>query len=192
MATELEKMQRAKMILDKLADGIDPFNDMELPEDTVLNNVRLSRCLFYVAEILGKVIQNGGEVNARGESKARFFLTDEQKSQVSVSAEPIGINDFAKRINAVINTNSMTGISGVKINDWLLSDGYLTEITVHDKKMRVSTPKGNTARIATIDVTTPDGKSFRKNVFNVAMQSFILDNINRVNEVSKNDTADSN
>ena len=44
--TELEKMQRAKMYLDKLANGIDPISDREMPDDTVLNQVRLSRCLF--------------------------------------------------------------------------------------------------------------------------------------------------
>ena len=31
--TELETMQRAKMYLDKLARGVDPITDRELPED---------------------------------------------------------------------------------------------------------------------------------------------------------------
>ena len=43
--TELETMQRAKMYLDKLARGIDPITDREMPEDAVLNNVRICRCL---------------------------------------------------------------------------------------------------------------------------------------------------
>ena len=37
--TELEIMQRAKMYIDKLAQGIDPITDREVPEDSVLNNV---------------------------------------------------------------------------------------------------------------------------------------------------------
>ena len=60
--TELEKMQRAKMYLDKLANGIDPISDREMPDDTVLNQVRLSRCLFYVSVILRQVIENGGQI----------------------------------------------------------------------------------------------------------------------------------
>ena len=47
--TELETMQRAKMYLDKLARGIDPITDREMPEDAVLNNVRICRCLHYVS-----------------------------------------------------------------------------------------------------------------------------------------------
>ena len=60
--TELETMQRAKMYLDKLAQGIDPITDREVPEDSVLNNVRLARCFFYVSDVLSKVIDNGGVI----------------------------------------------------------------------------------------------------------------------------------
>jgi hypothetical protein len=58
--TELEKMQRAKLYIDKLAGGIDPLTDAEVPGDSVLNNVRLSRCFYYVSDILRQVIENGG------------------------------------------------------------------------------------------------------------------------------------
>lgn len=75
--TELEKMQRAKMYLDKLANGIDPISDREMPDDTVLNQVRLSRCLFYVSDILWQVIENGGQIG-RGERvhKQPFSVTE--------------------------------------------------------------------------------------------------------------------
>ena len=58
--TELEIMQRAKMYMDKLAQGIDPISGQEVPNDSVLNNVRLARCFFYVSGVLDQVIANGG------------------------------------------------------------------------------------------------------------------------------------
>lgn len=58
---EMDKLKRARMYMEKLAEGIDPITDMELPSDTVLNNVRLSRCFCYVAGVLGKLIDAGGE-----------------------------------------------------------------------------------------------------------------------------------
>lgn len=58
--TELETMQRAKMYIDKLAKGINPLDDSIVPEDGIINNVRLSRCLFYVSDVLRQVIENGG------------------------------------------------------------------------------------------------------------------------------------
>ena len=60
--TELEKIKRAKIYIEKLSNGIDPITDNKLPDDTVLNNERLSRCFFYITDILQQVVENGGEV----------------------------------------------------------------------------------------------------------------------------------
>ena len=57
---EFELLCRAKTYIDKLANGINPLNDQLLDENDVVNNVRLSRCFFYVSDILRQVIENGG------------------------------------------------------------------------------------------------------------------------------------
>ena len=43
---QAEIMQHAKEYLDKLARGIDPLTGREVPEDEIINNVRISRRLF--------------------------------------------------------------------------------------------------------------------------------------------------
>ena len=58
--TELETLERAKMYLEKLANGINPVDGIPVPDEDVINNVRLSRCFFYVADVLRQVIENGG------------------------------------------------------------------------------------------------------------------------------------
>ena len=62
--TDLEIMQHAKEYLDKLARGIDPLTGREVPEGEIINNVRISRCLFYVSDVLRQVIENGGVICA--------------------------------------------------------------------------------------------------------------------------------
>ena len=95
--TELEKMQRAKMYLDKLANGIDPISDREMPDDTVLNQVRLSRCLFYVSDILRQVIENEGQIG-RGERvhKQPFSVTEEMRQNMYYSESPVAIRAYLK------------------------------------------------------------------------------------------------
>ena len=58
--TELELLERAKMYMDKLANGINPLDDTFIPENDIVNNVRLSRCFFYVSDVLRQVIEKGG------------------------------------------------------------------------------------------------------------------------------------
>ena len=54
--TELEKIEYAKSFIDKLANGINPLDDTPIPDGDIANNVRLSRCFFYVSSILQKEI----------------------------------------------------------------------------------------------------------------------------------------
>ena len=53
--TELETIARAKMYIDKLANGINPLDDTAVAENDVVNNVRISRCLFFVSDTLRSI-----------------------------------------------------------------------------------------------------------------------------------------
>ena len=84
--TELEKMQRAKMYIDKLANGINPLDDVPAADTDIINNVRLSRCLFYVSDILRQVIENNGVVGKKSKAtKQPFFISTEKAEQFSFS-----------------------------------------------------------------------------------------------------------
>ena len=50
--TEIDKLKRAQFIIEKLANGIDPITEKLVPEDDTVNNVKISRCFFYVSDIL--------------------------------------------------------------------------------------------------------------------------------------------
>lgn len=50
--TEIETLERAKMYMEKLANGINPIDDAVIPDEDIVNNVRLSRCFFFVANVL--------------------------------------------------------------------------------------------------------------------------------------------
>ena len=58
--TELEKIAYAKTYIEKLANGINPLTDQPVPDSDSINNVRISRCLFYVSDILRQIAENGG------------------------------------------------------------------------------------------------------------------------------------
>ena len=58
--TELEKIEYTKGFVDKLAEGINPIDGTPIAEGDLLNNVRISRCMYYVSDILRRVIENGG------------------------------------------------------------------------------------------------------------------------------------
>ena len=58
--TDLEVMKRAQMYIEKLANGVDPLTNRQVADNDIINNVRISRCLFYVSDVLKGVIASGG------------------------------------------------------------------------------------------------------------------------------------
>ena len=104
--TELEKIEYAKVFIDKLANGINPLDDSTIKEDDIVNNVRLSRCFFYVSDILRQVIENGGVVSKRARGK-KFSLNADQLAKFNYSNISIPISEIAKRINALLEDDEM-------------------------------------------------------------------------------------
>ena len=57
---EVEKIKYTKEFIDSLAEEINPLNGKPIPEDDLLNNVRISRCMFYVSTLLDKLCSGKG------------------------------------------------------------------------------------------------------------------------------------
>lgn len=181
--TELEKMQRAKMYIDKLANGIDPLTGAEITGDGTLNNVRISKCFFYVSEVLGRVIDNGGEVVRKtSATKARqipFAITAEQLALIEITEQPVGVVIMTKRINEVIGEN-MKKAAAVHISNWLVGKGYLAEEIAAGKKRKIATAKGEALGIYTVDAVNQQGVPIKKNVYDINAQKFVIANIMQI------------
>ena len=97
--TELEKIEYAKSFIDKLANGINPIDNKPAPENDIINNVRLSRCFFYVSDILRQVIENGGVQAPKNkkEKKQPFSITQEQLQQYQYTKGRISLSEFDDR-----------------------------------------------------------------------------------------------
>ena len=150
MSTELEKLERARLYIEQLANGIDPISDRELPEDSALNQVRLSRCFFYVADILGQVIANGGQVQkATGSTSPLlppFGLPEELRGQIPIEQSTM-IKRFTDSINALVDLGVMRKLKMTAFTTWLEEQGYLRGDMYNGKKRRVPTDKGHAAGI---------------------------------------------
>lgn len=173
--TELETVQRAKMYMDKLAQGIDPISGMPLPGDSALNQVRLARCFFYVSGILDQVIQNGGHVGAV--EKEDFVITAEQLARVQVTPYPIRITEFTELILQATGSVTMKKPSAVKIIKWLEQQGFLVKEAAPDgKNRRVPTEAGRSLGLSTQVRQSKDG-DYLAIYYDANAQRYLLANL---------------
>ena len=180
--TELEKIEYAKSFIDKLANGINPFDGTPIPETDVVNNVRLSRCFFYVSDVLRQVIENGGITPAVTERvrKTEFHLTEEEKNALQVSSLPVHVSEISKYLNSVIDVNRTKKISAIAINNWLLSMGALDDSVIQNgKSKRVPTELGRSIGIFAEERTGQYGQ-YTAVLFSPQAQQYIYDNIEAI------------
>ena len=177
--TELETMQRAKMYLEKLAQGIDPISDMDLPQDTVLNNIRLARCFFYVSGVLEQVIRNGGVVGARTRT-LEFSLTAEQRRQVWINPEPIRITAFVDALHRAAGAPDMKKPNAGKITEWLEKNGLMfKQLNAEGKYNRLPTDCGRQLGIQTVERHSPTG-TYTAVLYDPNAQRFLLDHLDEI------------
>ena len=181
--TELEKLAYTRTYVEKLANGINPLTDQAVPEGDLLNNVRISRCLFYVCEVLRQVVENGGIPSCR-EKKERqpFRLDDEDRRAFRYSDIPLPISEVTKRINELIDPQKTTKLSYVCLLDWLEEIGLLTRgYDETGKIIRQPTDRGLDLGIAAVQQQSARGP-YRLVVYNRTAQQFILDNLDQAAE----------
>ena len=179
--TEIEKIAYAKSFIDKLANGINPIDNKPVPEQDTLNNVRLSRCFFYVSDILRQVIEAGGVAHRKsGGGKEPFSITREQLSRFPYSDTPITVSDIAKRINSLIDADNMKTFNYRELTKWLLSIEVLTEQTdFNGKALKRPTEAG---KLLGLSLETRSGAhgDYRVVLYSREAQGFIIDNMEAI------------
>ena len=180
---DIEIMKRAKQYIESLANGIDPLTGNEIADGDIVNNVRISRCLFYTAGVLQKVIDNGGEIRRERQKrsgKADFALTDEQALALEPDEADLTVSKVADIINSKIDENVMRTLKAAVINRWLIQKGLLTEVTINGRQYKHATSAGESIGIKLIDRVSQTGVPYKQCVYSPEAQRFIFDNIDAI------------
>lgn len=180
---DLDVMKRAKQYIESLAKGIDPITGNEVGENDAVNNVRISRCLFYTAEVLQKVIDNGGEVQReklKRSERAEFALTDEQSAALKPADDALFISKVVNIINGQIDELTMKKLQAKTVNDWLMEHGLLTEVIINGKPHKNPTSEGEAVGISLHSYFSREGLPIKGCVYSPEAQQFIFDNIDAI------------
>ncbi len=192
MPTELDTMKHAKEYIDKLANGIDPFTDKPVPDDEIINNVKLSRCFFYISGILEKVIENGGKVTSektveviKPQKRGAVVITDEARAAFKCFINEVSLSTFTDMINKYLDSDVSVKLKSTAIADWLMVIGMLDrEALPSGRFKRVPTDSALSEGIRLNEYLTPGGFPRYAIMLSPAAQQFILDNIDAIAEMN--------
>ena len=177
--TEIEKIQYARGFIDKLANGINPLNNTAIPENEVINNVRIARCMFYVSDLLRRLADNGGIIQ-KPKPTIPFAITVEQLSKYPFSDTPVTVSRMAENINSLIDTENMKPLSYKDITQWLMNLKLLQEEIGHDgKKVKRPTEEAGSFGIS-VEERQGHYRIYHVVVYDRKAQEFIIHNMQSI------------
>ena len=186
--TELEKIQNAKLYIEKLARGINPVNDLPVAENELVNDVHISRCFFYVAEVLERFLADAGAGEAAAHRKPKkqpFSITEEQCGCFEYSTAPITVSEITRRLNIAAEAGDDNQLRYSSITFWLIETGMLAISKYPDgKEVKRPTEHGAALGISTTERESVGG-TYNVVVYGEQAQRFIVENINAVLESEK-------
>lgn len=177
---DIQLVAHAKEYIDDLAKGINPLTKEETNENDIVNQVKISRCLFFVSEVLGEVIANGGTAPKKRERPVPFSPDALDLEQFDFSDDPISLTEVSRRIND-LKPENMQKIKVTSLSEWLVDLQLLETVVSGDKSRKRPTLRGFELGITEVERHTQNG-SFKTVAYTRAAQRFILDNLSAIVE----------
>ena len=185
--TELDKLIRAESYIRKMANGINPITDETAADDDMVNNVRVTRCLYYVSDILRQVIANNGVVEKKPHGsgkKVDFYMTDEQRANLVEFDHPVFLREFVDEINRLTEANNCKKFAARWIRAYFVSIGLL--VADADFVSKYATEEGvNLGIIPELRQSQQSMREYWVNQYSPEAQRFIIDNIDTIVEFAK-------
>ena len=168
-----EKLLLADEYISSLAKGLHPITKAVLPEDSVINDVKIVRCLYFVSEAIKEAMNCDKK---KAERKKPFSISQNEISRFKISNGEITISAIVRKLNELKNDENMVKLTTKPITQWLLNCDLLQEVEENGKTVKRPTESGKSMGMSVRRMITDHG-FFNAVVYNSKAQQFLLDNL---------------
>ncbi len=193
---KIELIERAKMYLQLLNNGVHPVTGKEIPNDSAFMDEKVKNCFAFITQILNEYIEMLPKVEELESAKEQntvvllkkeeFSITQEQCENIKLSPQPITILAFMRNINSTIDTETMEKLTSTRLNKWLSQRGFLTTQKVQTVVNKtVYKPTDVAAKIGIVEEELIDKKTGEVKgqiKLGESAQLFIIENIKEIIE----------
>lgn len=194
-----ELVERAKMYLQMLSNGVHPVTGASVPGDSAFVDPKVKRCFSFITEVLDEYIELKEKVEQLERNKDKntivvaqkqaFSITPEQCDGIRLSKEPVSVLSFMKNINAAIDTNTTEKLSSTRVNKWLVNRGLVTTQKVQTVTSKtVYKPSDVAVKIGITEeaVVDPNSGEVKTQIkLGESAQLFIIENLEDIIQTTK-------
>ena len=182
---DLKRLEVAVQYIRRMAEGRNPVTNRPAPDNDVLTNINVNRCLKFVEEFLTDVHKAGGQVGALPRKSApRPSLAEtfpyeilsefhyEQDQQISYLLNQIG---------RPLPEDQKMPVAATVITNWMRENGYLEKRMMQDIGKENSVPTEKGMQLGLYSEKAGMGQNMYYRVYyNEKAQRFIVDNFRRI------------
>ena len=185
---ERKTAERARIYMEKLISGVNPLDNSQVSNDSIINNERMKNCFRYIANVLEfyeEVLESTPSKRHIYQKKMPFDLSLEERRNIPVTSDFLKVGEFANNINTLVNENFTKPLKSSAINEWLMRKGFLEEVVTKDgKHHKWPTEAGHGIGIIKEKVLSKNDFPYYVVLYGKEAQQFIADNIGEVIDVN--------
>lgn len=176
MTTETKKLLESKRLIEKLANGENPITGIPIHDESFLNNPKILRSFYFLIDHISTQIEQNTLPPVKPK---KFVITEEQLENVKLPPGKIGINEFARAINKVIDPRISKKLTGQMINKKLKEIEILSEMVDEEGKTNTITNENSEGYGSESITKNFNGREYQKVVYNEVGKEFLLNNFMR-------------
>ena len=183
---DLKRLETAIQYIRRMSAGRNPVTNRPAPENEVLGNVNVYRCLHFIDEVLTDVHKNGGVVGRtpQREKTAKIPLSETFPYEILEQyryRQDQQISFFLKQLEEYLPEGQKMPVAATTITGWLRENGYLEKQAVNDtgKENSVPTKKGEALGMYAEKAGIYPNEYYRV-FYNEDAQRFIVGNFRRI------------
>ena len=142
---DLKRLEIAIQYIRRMSAGRNPVTNRPAPDNEVLNNINVNRCLKFIDEVLTDVHKSGGTVGLLPPKErtpkhlaSEIFPYEILKQYRYVQDQQISY--FLKQLGEYLPEDQKLPIAATAITTWLRENGYLEKRAVNDTGKENSVP----------------------------------------------------
>ena len=183
---DLKRLEVAIQYVRRMSEGRNPVTNKPAPNNEVLTNINVHRCLKFIDEVLTDVHNSGGSVGMSAQrtrapkpsaSEAFPYETLQQYRYLQDQQ----ISYFLKQLEEYLPEGEKMPVSSTTITLWLRENGYLEKKAINDtgKENSVPTRKGEELGLYSEKAGLYPNEYYRV-FYNEDAQRFILRNFRKI------------
>jgi len=169
------KLKTACEWIEQIAEGRNPVTHEALEEDSIWNDPAVIRNMYFIRDVMGGVLSNGGTIGRRAPREGKEIIPIGQLIGQFVYREDKTISKVINQVYEPVADRNVKKIAVTTVTGWLKAAGFLCERPAPDKQGTISIPTEKGLRLGIRpEERSFNGRTYTAVIYDQSAQEYVV------------------